>query len=133
MCFCLVIAAYLISSSGSPLRNLVCKHWKVVSLTQTPNPFDQLTNDELQQAKLLFEQKIKTSFINFMKQGNFESQLLSEGSSYGIWSINKEVTELTLENNGIKELIFINELTESKMVLTRKRVGQEITVIMIPS
>lgn len=132
MCFCLVIAAYFISSSGSPLRNLICKHWRVIDLTQTPNPFDTLPTEELEKAQFLFNQKIQTSFINFMKQGNYESQLLNEGRNYGIWSINKDVTELTLENNGIKETLYINELTENKLILTRKRIGEEITVVLIP-
>jgi hypothetical protein len=133
MCFFLLTAAYLISSTGSPFRKLISKHWRVISLSQLPNPFNQLEEEESIQAKIVFEQKIKTSYINFMKQGNYESKLLSDQSSYGVWSVNKESTQLTLEYNGSKEVLFIKELTESKMILHRKRVGEEMTVVLVPA
>ena len=66
-----------------------------------------LSEDELALAKLTFEKKVKSSFINFLKQGNYESRLFNEYSSYGIWTVNKDASELTLEYNGTKEVIFI--------------------------
>jgi len=112
---------------------LICKNWKVVSLVQIPDPFGELEEDEHKSAKLAFQEKIKTSFINFLKQGNYESRLLNDWSSYGIWSVNKEATELVLEYNGSKEILYIQELNEQKMVLYRRRVGEEMTVVLIPS
>ena len=133
MCFFLLAAGYFISSAGSLRNKLISKNWKIVSLTQIPSPFDRLIGDELSLSKLAFQEKIQMSYINFLKQGNYESRLLSDLSSYGIWSVNKEATELTLEYNGSKEVLFIQELSESKMVLNRKRVGEDMTVVLMPS
>jgi len=130
LCFALLTAGYFISSSTSSSAKLVSKRWRVVTLTQIPSPFDKLEGEELQQARLVFEQKILSSYINFMQQGNYESRLLSDWESYGIWSIDKE--KLTLEYNGRKEVLFVKELTEIKMILNRKRVGEDLTVVLTP-
>jgi hypothetical protein len=137
MCFFLLAAGYFITSSGSIHHKLISKHWRVVTLKQIPNPFESLpkdlTEEEIRLAKNNFEKQVQHSYINFLKQGNYESRLLSDQNHYGIWSINKDATELTLEYNGSKEALIINELTSTKMILTRKRVSEEMTVLLIPS
>ncbi len=131
LCFALLSAGYFISSAGSSRSKLLSKYWRVVTFTQLPSPFDGLSGDELASSRLAFENKIQTSYINFMQQGNYESSLLSDWVSYGMWSMNKEATELTLEYNGSKEVLFIKELTETKLILHRQRANEKITVVLV--
>ena len=69
--------------------------------------------------------------MNLMKQGNYEGRVLTDWMTYGIWSVNKEMTELTLEYDGSVEVLFIKELSEDKLVLNRKRVGEDLTVTFV--